>query len=78
MRNIANQGVYIRKVRENPPPRGWRDGDAEQRVGEGPVGLRKKIVTSPKLGLFLGRKAQEVRQFYCSSECVVVVQVDFF
>ena len=38
----------------------------------------KKIVTSPKLGLFLGRKAQEVRQFYCSSECVVVVQVDFF
>ena len=42
-------------------PRGWRDGDAKHRVGRGGVrsDSEKKIVTSPKLGLFLGRKAQE-------------------
>jgi hypothetical protein len=41
--------------------RGVQDGDAEHRVGEGGSWLdpKKKIVTSPKLGLFLGRKSQE-------------------
>ena len=42
--------------------RGWRDRDAEHMVGRGGGGRsdpEKKIVTSPKLGLFLGRKAQE-------------------
>ena len=35
------------------PNIGWEGG------GGGPVRPPKKIVTSPKLGLFLGRKAQE-------------------
>ena len=40
-------------------PRGWQDGDAEHRMGGGRSVPKKKIVTLPKLGLFLGRKAQE-------------------
>ena len=42
-------------IKTHSDPRGWRDGDAEHRVRSDP----EKIVTSPKLGLFLGRKAQE-------------------
>jgi hypothetical protein len=41
--------------------RGGQDGDAKHRVGRegGLVRPQKKIVTLPKLGLFLDRKAQE-------------------